>query len=96
MGWYRWQHDTLMLDIRLQPRASKDEIIGEYAGRLKIRLAAPPVDGQANKSLLKFMAKICQVPSRQVSLLGGATCRDKLIGINAPCRLPEGVTPPET
>ena len=85
-----------MLDIRLQPRASKDEIIGEYAGRLKIRLVAPPVDGQANKGLLKFMAKICQVPLRQVSLLGGATCRDKLIGINAPCRLPKGVTPPET
>jgi uncharacterized protein len=79
VGWYRWQYDTLMLDIRLQPRASKDEIIGEYAGRLKIRLAAPPVDGQANKSLLNFMAKICQVPLRQVSLLGGATCRDKLI-----------------
>jgi uncharacterized protein YggU (UPF0235/DUF167 family) len=62
----------------------------------EIHLAAPPVDGQTNKSLLKFMAKICQVPLRQGSLLGGTTCRDKLIGINAPCRLPEGVTPPET
>lgn len=85
-----------MLGIRLQPYAGKDEIIGEYDGRLKIRLAAPPVDGQANKRLLKFMAQICQLPLPQLSLLGGVTCRDKLIGINAPCRLPEGVTPPES
>jgi len=60
VDWYRWQHDTLMLDIRLQPRAGKDEIIGEYAGRLKIRLAAPPVDGQANKSLLNFWQKFAR------------------------------------
>mgnify|MGYP003572990024 CR=1 FL=1 len=38
MCWYRWQHDTLMLGIRLQPYAGKDEIIGEYDGRLKIAL----------------------------------------------------------
>ena len=85
-----------MLGIRLQQYAGKDEIIGAYDGRLKIRLAAPPVDGQANKRLLKFMAQICQLPLPQLSLLSGVTCRDKLIGINAPCRLPEGVTPPES
>ena len=85
-----------MLGIRLQQYAGKDEIIAEYDGRLKIRLAAPPVDGQANKRLLKFMAQICQLPLPQLSLLGGVTCHDKLIGINAPCRLPEGVTPPES
>jgi hypothetical protein len=38
LGWYRWQYDTLMLDIRLQPRASNDEIIGKYAGCLKFTL----------------------------------------------------------
>ena len=55
-----WQDDNLILNIRLQPRASCDEIVAIQAdGRLKIRITAPPVDGKANDHLLQFLARAC-------------------------------------
>ncbi len=93
--WYHWQQETLILDIHLQPRASRDEIVGGHGGRLKIRLTAPPADGKANRSLLKFIAKLCGVPVRQTCLLNGKTSRDKRVTIESPRCLPEGVQRPK-
>ena len=71
--------------VRLQPRASRDEIAGVHDGALKIRLHAPPVDGAANDALVAFLADRLSVPRRGIRILTGATSRLKMIEV-------EGVT----
>jgi uncharacterized protein len=72
--------------VRLQPRARRNEVVGEREGRLVVRVAAPPVDGRANDALCKLIAKRMGVPRGQVAIVRGAGSRDKLLRI-------EGVTP---
>ncbi len=67
----------VFLNVHIQPRASKDEIVGEHGGRIKIRTIAPPVDGKANEHLTGFLASIFGVPRRQVQLMAGETGRLK-------------------
>lgn len=64
----------------VQPGASRTEASGIVDDRLKIRIAAPPVDGQANDALLKWCAKRLGVARRDVELLGGAGQRRKVVG----------------
>ncbi len=85
--WYRWQGDDLILSLRLQPRASRDEVVGVQGDALKIRITAPPVDGKANSYLIKFLAKLFDVPTARVTLLSGDTARDKRVCISRPGRL---------
>lgn len=67
--------------VRVQPRASQSEVVGEHDGALKVRLAAPPVDGAANEELIRLLAKRFGVARRQVEILGGATGRQKVVRI---------------
>jgi uncharacterized protein (TIGR00251 family) len=71
--------------VRVQPRASSDAIVGVHGNSLKIRLSAPPVDGAANDSLVKFLADIFAVPRRAIKILAGESSRTKIVEI-------EGVT----
>lgn len=90
MAWYRWREDVLELTLRVQPRASRDEIVGPHGeDALKVRITAPPVEGKANAHLLKYMAKAFGVPRGAVNLLSGDTGRDKRIAIHAPSRFPD-------
>lgn len=93
--WYRWQNGVLILDIRVQTRASHNEITAARGERLKIRLTGPPVDGKANSQLLKYLATLCGVRRNQVTLISGARNRDKRIAIESPKTLPAGIDPPE-
>ena len=86
--WYQWQNDDLILQVRIQPRASKDQISGLLGDRMKIRITAPPVDGQANAHLIRFLAKEFGVPKSQVILLSGDSSRDKRLRIKQPRKLP--------
>ena len=88
----RWRDKTLILQIYLQPRASRDEMTGWHERGLKIRLKAPPVDGQANTHLIKFLARLFKVPISAVSLLRGETSRQKTLAIEKPTLIPEWVT----
>ena len=65
----------------MQPRASRDEVVGPHGEALKIRISAPPVAGAANKHLLKFLAKKLQIAKSQMSIAAGATSRAKSIAI---------------
>jgi uncharacterized protein (TIGR00251 family) len=65
------------LDISVSPNAKKTEIIGWHDGALRIRLAAPPVDGAANDALRKWLAKELGIPQSHVTLLRGASSRRK-------------------
>jgi uncharacterized protein (TIGR00251 family) len=71
--------------IRLQPRAKREEVVGERAGAIVIRVTAPPVDGKANAALCAFIAKAARVPSSHVGVVRGQTSRDKVVRV-------EGVT----
>jgi len=88
MSWYKWQGKQLIITLRIQPRASRDEIIGPYGEALKVRITAPPVDGKANEYLIKFIAKQFGVTRRDVKLISGETGRNKRIVISEPKKFP--------
>lgn len=88
MSLYRWDGDDLILELYIQPNAKKDEWVGEYNGRLKVRITAPPIDNKANKYLLKFLAKTFAVSASRVTLLKGESQRNKRMKIVAPVTLP--------
>ena len=65
--------------VLVQPRASRTKVLGPHDGRIKIALAAPPVDGEANAALIAFLSDLLGVKKGQVILLDGATGRRKRI-----------------
>ena len=67
----------VFVDLYIAPRASRTRIIGTHDGRLKVQVAAPPVDGTANKELLRFVAKELGVRKADVCLVSGQTGRRK-------------------
>ena len=72
---------ALHLFVRVQPRASKDEIAGEMAGALKVRLQAPAVEDRANEALIEFLAQLLKTPKSAVRILSGERSRTKRIEI---------------
>lgn len=87
-GHYRWDGTCLRLRCLIQPRASRNEIIGIHDNRLKIRLTSPPVDGLANARLLSFLAKEFGVTKTQVVLTSGDTSRRKVVSLDNPRQFP--------
>ena len=79
--WLRQDAQQVMLSLHIQPGAKKTEVAGEHGEALKIRLAAPPVDGKANDCLLAFLAERLGVGKRQVVLVSGASARSKRVRI---------------
>lgn len=86
--WYRWDGDDLILDCRLQPKASSDELVGDLGEELKIRITAPPVDGKANAHLIQFLAKSFGVSKSKVRIEKGELGRSKRVRIQAPVKFP--------
>jgi uncharacterized protein (TIGR00251 family) len=73
---------TATLSIRIQPRASKNEVILLENGGLKIRLTAPPVDNAANEALVKFLSAVLSVAKSQIEIVSGHTSREKIVRIH--------------
>jgi len=71
--------DSLL--IRVLPRSSRNQVLGERDGAIAIKLQAPPVDGAANGALLRFLAEHLDVPQRRIALLSGQTSRRKRIQV---------------
>lgn len=69
------------LRLLIQPKASKNEIVGPHNGALKIRIQAPPIEGRANEELIAFLSEVFDVPKRAVSVLKGETGRQKVVFI---------------
>jgi uncharacterized protein (TIGR00251 family) len=70
------------LAVRVTPRASENKIVDILSdGTVKVHITAPPVEGKANEALLKFLAKVLNVPVRQLDVVAGAGGRDKLISV---------------
>jgi uncharacterized protein (TIGR00251 family) len=88
--WRREERAALVLTLHVQPGAKRTEVSGAHGDALKVKLAAPPVDGKANAELLRFLAEAFGVPLRNVTLLRGETSRAKVVRIEAPSRRPDG------
>ncbi len=72
---------SITFSVRVVPRASKSEIVGEHDGALRVRIASPPVDGAANAELIKLLAKQFGVSKSNVEIIGGQTSKTKQIRI---------------
>lgn len=87
--WRRSDGNALVLTLHVQPGAKRTEVAGLYGDALKLRLAAPPVDGKANAELVRFLADAFGVPARAVTLVRGETSRQKIVRIDAPTKRPD-------
>ncbi len=81
MVWIQVVDRAVRLKVRVQPRASRTEIAGQHGDALKIRLAAPPVEGAANEELVAFLARRLRVPKSSVSIIKGIRARDKVVEV---------------
>lgn len=74
--------DSLTFSVRVIPRASRSEVVGEHNGALKVKIASPPVDGAANAELTKLFAKQFGVSKTDIHIVSGETSKNKRIKIN--------------
>ena len=79
-------NDTIHINLKITPRASKNEIIGVKENRLCVRIAAPPEDGKANDSLRSFLSKVLDCPKRDIVIIKGEHSRLKTVVIPAVCK----------
>jgi uncharacterized protein (TIGR00251 family) len=79
--WLRAREGGVEVDVLVVPRASRTELSGVQGDRLKVRLAAPPVEGKANKALVRWLAKQLGVSRRAVAIASGETGRRKVVRV---------------
>lgn len=89
--WYRRSGDAITLTLHIQPGAKRNEVAGLHGRALKVRLAAPPIEGRANEALLKFIAESFDVTLRQVELKQGGQSRHKVVVITGSKIEPESL-----
>jgi uncharacterized protein len=80
---------AIVLTLHVQPGAKRTEVAGTHGVALKVRLAAPPVDGKANAELLRFLADAFGVPLRRATLVRGETSRRKVVRVVGPAARPD-------
>ena len=90
-AWHRREGDTITLVLHVQPGAKRSEVAGLHGNALKIRLAAPPIEGRANEALLRFIAERFNVPLRNVELKQGAQSRHKRVEVRGSAVEPENL-----
>ena len=77
------ENDTsITFTVRVIPRSSRTEIVGEHDGALKIKLKSPPVDGAANEELIRFLSKLLSVPRSNIEIVNGETSRSKRMRVS--------------
>lgn len=73
---------SVIIQVQIQPRSSKNEITGLHNGRLKIKISAPPVNGKANQALIEFIAKALGVSKSKVEIVKGHTSKFKTLKVS--------------
>ncbi|WP_298271045.1 DUF167 domain-containing protein [Geobacter sp.] len=73
--------DSVTLSVHVQPRASKNEVCGIQGDALKLRLTSPPVEGEANRLCIEFLAKLLRIPKSSVTIIAGEKSRHKTLRI---------------
>lgn len=87
----RWDGDNLLLTVRVQPRASCDEILDVSNSHLRIRTTAAPADGKANQAVVRMLADYLDVPPSRIRLTHGARHRNKRLIVEGPVTVPKGL-----
>ncbi|WOT07023.1 DUF167 family protein YggU [Shewanella youngdeokensis] len=85
------QQGNLLLNLYVQPKASRDQVVGLHGEELKIAITAPPVDGKANTHLVKYLSKAFKVPKGDITILKGLTGRHKQLQILSPKLIPPAI-----
>jgi uncharacterized protein (TIGR00251 family) len=78
---YTEKDGRLIFKVRVVPRSSRNEIVGEHDGALRVKLTAPPVEGAANTALVRILARAFKVSPAAVEIISGQTSRMKTVGI---------------
>ncbi len=78
-GWYRKTKEGWLISVHAQPGAKKSSVAGLHGDALKVRVAAPPVEGKANDALTAFVARALGLPRRAVSIVKGESSREKVL-----------------
>ena len=78
----------IILKVYLQPKSSKNEIVGPYRDGIKVRITAPPVEGRANEALIRFLAKELRTSPSRIEIIKGHHSREKTLRISGPFPLP--------
>ena len=73
---------AVSFQITVQPRAARSEVVGDHAGAIKVRLAAPPVDGKANHECIRFFSELLRVPRNAVKIVKGLSSKRKVISVS--------------
>lgn len=81
MSYYQEKPDGLVVHVRVQPRASRSQLDGVVGDRLRLRLTAPPVEGEANQACVVFLAGLFGVSKSQVTLVAGQKAREKSLHV---------------
>jgi uncharacterized protein len=81
---YYWRDSNLYLEVHISSRAKKNQIVGRYGDRIKVQIAAPPIEGKANAELIKFFSHYFAVPQNHVQILHGSNSSKKLVVIKNP------------
>jgi uncharacterized protein (TIGR00251 family) len=68
---------SILLKVYLQPKSSKNEVVGPYRDGIKVKVTAPPIDGKANEALIRFLAKKFGIPPSCIEIIKGLHSREK-------------------
>ena len=80
---YTEKAGTVTFKVQVVPRASRSEIVGEHNGALRIRIAAPPVEGAANEELVRLLARVLGVPRNAIDITAGHTSKRKTVRVTS-------------
>jgi len=91
VSWWRVEGDRVVLELHVQPGARRTEVAGLHGGRLKVRVAARAVEGEANAALVEFLAERLGVARRDVKIEAGVSSRAKRVAVRGVCSRPEAL-----
>jgi uncharacterized protein (TIGR00251 family) len=81
--------DFSIIPVKIVPRSSKNQIVGWQGDVLKIKIKSPPVDGEANAELVRFLAEALDIPKSKIEIIKGQSAKNKLLRIYKPDILAE-------
>ena len=81
LNFIKSQGENIILNLYIQPNSSKNEIVGLWKDKLKVKIAAPPHQGKANKRLIEFLSQLFKIKKSQVKILRGEKSREKVVEI---------------
>lgn len=87
----KYDNHDVILRLYLQPKASRDQIVGVHGDELKVAITAPPVDGKANAHLIKYLSKLFKVAKGKIDVEKGELNRHKQVRIQSPDVIPDAI-----